>query len=469
MPQVFGEFISALRQADIPASPAETLDALAALRLLGMAEREPLKLALGQLLAKSEADKQRFDIVFEQYFQLLPRESDLDDPDAVAQEAAAEPLATEPLATETPAAEANAAEANVLDAAQSPLGEMLLSGDSAALDIAVAAAGREEGVSEIRSLTQRGRYSYRVMQRLGMDALNSELLALEQAQTLTAQALLENLEREKLKLQTRVRDYVEQQYLLFAQQQGQRLLDDSLQKVKLTRLDHQYYQRLEPLVRKAAKQLASQHGRRRKTSKRGFLDVRKTIAANAAFDGVQFRTHWRATRVERPKVMVICDVSGSVSRVARFLLLFLYSLQDVLPRVRSFVFASSMGEVTDAFQQEDLETALAQVMQGWANQPTDYGKALSDFSQLALDQVDHKTTVIMLGDARNNQLPGNEKVWEQVYRRSRRVLWLNPEGRSSWNSGDSIMATYAPYCSQVESCNSLRDLQRIFGALLKHS
>ena len=75
----------------------------------------------------------------------------------------------------------------------------------------------------------------------------------------------------------------------------------------------------------------------------------------------------------------------------------------------------------------------------------------------------------MLGDARNNNGDGNVKVWEQVYRRSNRVLWLNPEGRGSWNTGDSIMEEYAPYCTRVEPCNSLRDLTRILGGLLKHS
>ncbi len=167
--------------------------------------------------------------------------------------------------------------------------------------------------------------------------------------------------------------------------------------------------------------------------------------------------------------MVLCDVSGSVSRTARFLLLFLYSLQDVLPKVRSFVFASELAEVTDDFAKQDLEAAITDIMNSRANMPTDYGRALQDFQELAMQDIDNKTTVIMLGDARNNNGDGNTGVWQQVYKRSQRVLWLNPEGRFSWDSGDSIMSEYSPYCSRVEHCSSLRDLTRILGSLLKHS
>ncbi|OUR94021.1 hypothetical protein A9Q81_15020 [Gammaproteobacteria bacterium 42_54_T18] len=281
--------------------------------------------------------------------------------------------------------------------------------------------------------------------------------------------LVTQLRNKQNALREQVRDYVEQQYLLFSKEKGTQLREDALQKIKLSNIDHSQYQLMLRLVKKAAKQLASLHSRRRKVSKRGLLDVRKTIAANAAFDGFLFHTKWKSTRIERPKVMVLCDVSGSVSRTARFLLLFLYSLQDVLPKVRSFVFASELAEVTDDFAKQDLEAAITDIMNSRANMPTDYGRALQDFQELAMQDIDNKTTVIMLGDARNNNGDGNTGVWQQVYKRSQRVLWLNPEGRFSWDSGDSIMSEYSPYCSRVEHCSSLRDLTRILGSLLKHS
>jgi uncharacterized protein with von Willebrand factor type A (vWA) domain len=116
-----------------------------------------------------------------------------------------------------------------------------------------------------------------------------------------------------------------------------------------------------------------------------------------------------------------------------------------------------------------MDQALAEVMLKWANLPSDYGKALTDFQNMALADIDNRTTVIMLGDARNNNEDGNISVWEEVYRRSQRVIWLNPEGEFSWDSADSIMSKYAPYCSHVETCNSLQDLNRILGSVLKRA
>ena len=226
---------------------------------------------------------------------------------------------------------------------------------------------------------------------------------------------------------------------------------------------------MQRLVQRAARKLATQHSRRRLTRKRGLLDVRKTIAANAAFDGALFHTRWKATRVDRPKIVAICDVSGSVSRVARFLLLFLYSLQDVIPKVRSFVFASEMVEVTQLLEQENIELALEEIMQRWGGLSTDYGEALAGFQEQALASIDKKTTVILLGDARNNQGDGRTDIWQKVFRQSKRVLWLNPEQRNSWDSGDSIMSQYSPWCSSVEPCRNLKDIEGIFSRLLKYS
>ena len=458
MQQVLSEFIVALRQADVGVSPVETLDALQTLKMIGVADRARLKTALGLVLAKSREQKNIYSQLFDQYFRTS------------TEVGAAEAAAPGPV-SDSAAADVDAVGAGSGDMAvpTSALGQQLLDGTAAELALAVATAAREEGVNQIQVFTQKSRYSYAVLQRLGVDALNREINALQHDPADASQRrLATRLQSRRQQLADQVKDYVERQYLLFAQQQGRRLQDDALQKIKLTNIDLHHYQRMTRLVRKVAKQLASQHARRRRVAKRGLLDVRRTIAANAAFDGVQFRTRWKSVRIDRPKVVAICDVSGSVSRVARFLLLFLYSLQDVMPRVRSFVFTSALTEVTDHFADMALEVAVSEVLDKWGNMSTDYGRALRELQSGLLGEIDKKTTVIMLGDARNNGGDGNTAVWEQVYRRSRRVIWLNPEARVSWNTGDSIMGEYAPFCSQVEPCNSLRDLTRIFSRFLKH-
>lgn len=449
MQKVLGDFIQALRHAGLPISPAETLDALNAARLIGIHNPDLLRAGLGMTLAKSRQHQARFESVFEQFFSL-----GVDQPNAEFD------------TTSLPSANDSDPIVNS-DVASSPLAQQLLAGDQAGLQMAIAAAAEQAGANQMQIFTQKPIVTMRIMKQLGEPQLNAELgeLAADNKNV----ELVEFLQSQKQILREQIKNIVEQQFLLFSKEKGRQLREYDLQKIKLSNIDQAAYQQMSLLVKKAAKQLASMHSRRRKVTKRGLLDVRKTIAANAAYDGFLFHTKWKSTRIERPKVMVLCDVSGSVSRVARFLLLFLYSLQDVLPRVRSFVFSSDLGEVTDSFSARDVETAIGKIMANWANMPTDYGKALQDFNDKALKDIDNKTTVIMLGDARNNNGEGNAGIWQEVYRRSQRVLWLNPESRTRWNSGDSIMSEYSPYCSRVEHCSSLRDLTRILGSLLKHS
>lgn len=471
MQKILGDFIHALRQAGLPISSAETLDALNAVQLVGIDNGPLLKQALGITLTKRLEHRVIYDQVFDQYFHRhdFINSDDNDDSPATIPPAT---NASEDL-TQTVCSSEEDRPGRINDPSlgpefslASPLAQQLMTGDMSALQIMITSAATAAGAQDLSFITQVPMVTFRVMQALGDAQLQQELADLARRDDRAAEIQL--LRQRRSKLQQQVRDYVEQQHLLFNQNVSQQLRQSNLQRVNLTSIDHRNYKLMGELVRKAAKQLASMHSRRRRVTKRGLLDVRRTIAANAAYDGFLFHTKWKSTRVERAKVIVICDVSGSVSEVARFLLLFLYSLQDVLPKVRSFVFSSRMAEVTQLFKQQDMDQALAEVIHKWANMRTDYGKALDDFQEMALADIDHRTTVIMLGDARNNNEDGNVSIWEEVYRRSQRVIWLNPEGEFSWDSADSIMGKYAPYCSHVETCNSLRDLNRILGTVLKH-
>ncbi|GAA6150821.1 VWA domain-containing protein [Pseudoteredinibacter isoporae] len=494
MQKVFADFIHTLRQQGVPVSPAETLDALKVAELLGVQERHQLRHGLGLVLAKNQQDKQTYEHYFDEFFkftEVTPStkgedsegekgEDGIHEPSEPNQDLSANGDGPSDISSSSgqgggESEDAGESESELMLSgdlavqAQSPLGQMLQAGDAAEIAMAIARAGQQEGVQNIQLFTQKPLFSYRMMNQMGNEALNQELLELDASNELAQQRLASRLRNAQAHLQEQVRDYVEQQYLLYAEAKGQQLRENTLQKVKLTNIDNHYAHQMADLVRKAAKRLASLHSRKRKLRKRGLLDVRKTIAANAAYDGVLFHTRWKTTVVDRPKIMVICDVSGSVSRVARFLLLFVHSLQEVLPRTRSFVFSSDMGEVTNLFKDQSLEEALSDIMTTWANQSTSYDKALADFSEQALQDVDQKTTVIMLGDARNNNGNGRADIWQKVYQQAGRVLWLNPEHINSWDTGDSIMASYRPYCSELHCCNSLRDLERILGNLLKHS
>jgi hypothetical protein len=216
-----------------------------------------------------------------------------------------------------------------------------------------------------------------------------------------------------------------------------------------------------------AKRLVSLHSRRKKKANRGQLDVRSTLRANQGYDGLLFETVWKKTRVNRPKVIALCDVSGSVANVARFFLMFLYSLSEVLPHIRTFAFSNKAGEVTDLFETKDIEVASAETLLLYGGGSTDYGQALIDLEGFIETDIDKKTTLIILGDARSNFGDPRTDILKSLQEKSKRVIFLNPEPVGLWGTGDSEMKRFVPYCGKAKYCSSLKDLERVVDDLLR--
>jgi uncharacterized protein with von Willebrand factor type A (vWA) domain len=248
---------------------------------------------------------------------------------------------------------------------------------------------------------------------------------------------------------------------------GKKLREELLRKVKLSNVEHRNFRLIQEMVYKMAKRLTTLHSRRKKVFKKGQLNVPRTLRHNMSYDGAIFDLRWKSVKIDRPKVFAVCDVSGSVAAYARFMLMFLYSLDEVMPKVRSFAFSSDLAEVTELFMRNHIEDAIAKVLRDFSGGSTDYGQAFTDFKRHCLDDVDNRTTIIILGDARNNYGDPHAEILKEMYDRSKRVIWLNPESRLSWNTGDSEMRKYQAYSHQVEECNSLMHLERVVGNLLK--
>jgi uncharacterized protein with von Willebrand factor type A (vWA) domain len=223
------------------------------------------------------------------------------------------------------------------------------------------------------------------------------------------------------------------------------------------------------LVRAMAKRLATRYARTRRRRHRGQLDIRRTLRRNMAWGGVPFITAWKQKRIEKPRVMVLCDVSGSVAWVSQFLLMFLYALTEVLSDIRSFAYSGSLIEVSDMLENQPFDEAIARITTSVGFGSSNYGNALADFEQGWMKDVTNKTSVIILGDARGNGTDPRVDILEHLSRRSRRIIWLNPEFRSSWGTGDSDMYRYAPYCSLVRVCSTLNDLERVITDLMEAS
>ncbi|HRH88272.1 MAG TPA: VWA domain-containing protein [Rubrivivax sp.] len=453
------DFFKALRGSDLDVSLNAQIDAARATELVGWRERELLKSALGTTLAKNLLDRAIFDETFDRFFRF----------DSFGTGAVAQGKPGAPAQPQNPppdgGGQGSGGPGGCQGSAGQALSQLLMAGDSAALSRRMQQAARDVGLTDIWFFTQKGHYTQKIQQAMGLELLDREISDARR-QTLAPQRLAE-LELARKRLFNEVRNFVERKLAMYGTAPTRELHDEFLQSQKLSSIDRRDFARMHEIVRKMARRLAERHARRKRREQRGQLDFRRTQRANAAYGGVLFETYWRSTRVERPKVVAICDVSGSVRQYARFLLLFLYSLDELLSDVQSFAFTNHLVEVGATFEALPVEQAVDKVLNAVGGSGTDYGQMLLDLDEQLMHRIDHRTTVLVLGDARNNRGQARTEVMKTLYGRARRVIWLNPEPRSFWGLGDSEMKHYAPYCHIARECNSLRHLERTLDELLR--
>ncbi len=227
--------------------------------------------------------------------------------------------------------------------------------------------------------------------------------------------------------------------------------------------------RMQEAVTKLARRLRNVISIRRRRDRRGKFDPSATLRKNLQYGGVPFKIVFDRKRKDKPQVIVLCDVSDSVRNVSRFMLQFMYSLQDLYSKVRSFIFVADVGEITKLFEDRDINVAIENALTGniinvYAH--SDFGRAFKSFHRDHLAAVNKRTTVIVLGDGRNNYNLPHEWVLKDVQQRAKQVIWLNPENRMTWGFGDSEMDRYAPYCTMVEECRNLGQLYRVIDHLV---
>jgi uncharacterized protein with von Willebrand factor type A (vWA) domain len=446
MQHTLEEFLRALRAADVRVSPAEAIDAARTAATVGYADRELFKDALCATLAKSRDEVTRFDETFERFF---------------ARDALTLPPPPEPR-------EGEAAPSADEAAAGSPLAQMLLQGDAAAVAQAMEAAAERAGVAEIRLSTQRSRMTRRLLDEMGLAEI--EQIIANARKLPDGQGLAERLDAARKALAAQAQRFVERQHELYAAGSGKALREEMLAKKALNAdggIDPVDLAMMQALVKRMAKRLADRYSRRRHTANRGHLDVRKTLRKSMAHGGVPFEIEWKIKKVDKPSIVAICDVSKSVAAAAQFLLTFLYSLNEVVDRLDAFAFSGRLIPVNAILDKNGVEGAILKVLQTIGFQQTDYGKALEDFCENHLDRVDRHTTVIFLGDGRSNFADPRLDLMHLIQQRARAVIWLNPEPESYWGQGDSVMHRYERFTHVAKSCNTLGQLERIIEDVLR--
>ncbi|WP_372782690.1 VWA domain-containing protein [Phenylobacterium sp.] len=446
MQHTLEEFLRALRAADVRVSPAEAIDAARTAAAVGYADRELFKDALCATLAKSRDEVVRFDDTFERFF---------------ARDAMTLPPPPEPQAGDGGPFDDEAA-------AGSPLAQMLLQGDAAAVAQAMEAAAERAGVAEIRLSTQRSRMTRRLLDEMGLAEI--EQIIANARKLPDGQGLADRLDAARRALAAEAQRFVERQHELYAAGSGKALREEMLAKKALNAdggIDPVDLVMMQALVKRMAKRLAARYSRRRHTANKGHLDVRKTLRKSMAHGGVPFEIEWKIKKVDKPSIVAICDVSKSVAAAAQFLLTFLYSLNEVVDRLDAFAFSGRLIPVNAILDENGVEGAILKVLQTIGFQQTDYGKALEDFCETHLDRVDRHTTVIFLGDGRSNFADPRLDLMHLIQQRARAVIWLNPEPESYWGQGDSVMHRYERFTHVAKSCNTLGQLERIVEDVLR--
>ena len=445
MEQLFFNFIGSLRASGIPVSVPESIDAAAVLKLVGYGDRAVLKDSLSSVLAKSCHEKDIFGCCFDRFFSH----------DGFSRQAEKTDGKT---ATET-------------TGALSELSHMLLTGDNSGLSMAMRDAAEDINITGIRFFTQKGLYFHRILNHMGLAGLEGDISRLSRENLPSARQKADQLLDAKGFLFESVKDFVGQHLDLFSGARTEEIIEWYMRHIKLSEMEEQDYQWMHMIIQKLVKRLNDLYSRRKKTSQRGVLDFKKTLRKNVAYDGLLFDTWWKVKKIDRPDIVAICDMSRSVERAVRFLLLILYSLNEAVAKIRTFIFCSNLVEGTHVFEKYPVEEALVRMQKGIDLKlqfgPTDYGQAFKDFKNGFFDTITRKTTVLILGDARNNYGNPEIDILKTIGERAKRVIWLNPEPPSFWGIGDSEMKRYRPHCHVLKECSNITQLERVVHSLLR--
>ena len=236
---------------------------------------------------------------------------------------------------------------------------------------------------------------------------------------------------------------------------------EGLSRRPFSSLSQREIEEMREVIERFVRKLRDVLGRRLARRDRGVLDVKKTLRRSAKFQGAPMAPVFKKKTPRKGKVVVLCDVSGSVWSAARFMLNLLYSLQDCFTQVRSFIFVAGLTEVTDTFEKFEINEAVEKILKEADldyQEDTDYGRTFRQFKQEHLDSLTKKTTLIIIGDARSNYRTPEDGILGEMRERARRIIWLNPEYERFWDTGDSIMNVYSKRCHEVRPCRNLDQL-----------
>ncbi|MBV6701239.1 VWA domain-containing protein [Kitasatospora aureofaciens] len=457
--------VRALRGHGLRIGPAETVDAAAVLDVLGFADREQMRAGLAAALLRSDGQRTVFDAAFDLFFPL-----GVGTPEAAR-------------GTRHPEEKPRPGHPDpVRDELRERIAAALAADDRAALaglaGEAVEAFGRYGTGSAPGS---DGWSAHQTLGRLAPETLLARILAAlreqdreqDPAPDLSDLVLADEIRRRIQDFRALVAGEARRRVaeLRGAERIAERAVTPTADRIDFLAAGRDQLAELRRTVHPLARKLATRLAARRRKAARGQIDLRRTLRRSLSTGGVPLRPAYRLRRPARPELVLLCDVSGSVAGFADFTMLLVQAMSEQFSKVRVFAFVNRTAEVTALLARGDADPArlaariLTDAKVTGYHGNSDYGSALGEFAERHLDAVGPRTSVLILGDARNNHRDPNLAALRRIAGRARRVYWLNPEQPALWPTGDSAALAYAGVV-EMHSCRNARRLGELIARLL---
>ena len=505
MDTVINDFVQVLRDHRVRVSPAESIDAMLALEQVGLGERGLVRDTLRASLIKNLDDIGTFDRLFDLYFNLqetaekppaIPHLHDHDHGGAPSQlELGEEPEGEEqdsgghdhgdddPVNLRRFFGEENTAPSESIhqDPDRMRLSmlsqQLILNSKQGPLDKALERLTHQLKMRRVRGMFNPGKLAPHTgdAQELPLDisAVELEHLVDHLHEMEVDEALIRQIEEQSDDILAGLAEMIEKMLERQQNLQNKELeaLDPNQRSLlKLTDFSPGEQKEMEGAIRRLARQIHGAKTRRLKKDRTGRISVAHTLRQNIRYEGIPFDPVLRRHREQRPRVTLLCDISLSTRNLAKFWLHLVYQMQSLFSKVRTFVFVADVAEVTQLFEEHPMRRAVETIFGGGlidADVNSDFGKAAEQFRNEYLPTINHRSTVVILGDGRNNGKDPNTRALEEIAQHARQVIWLTPEPKWGWKLGSCDMGLYKQICNRVEVVRTVDQLASVAEDIIK--
>jgi uncharacterized protein with von Willebrand factor type A (vWA) domain len=456
------DFANVLRRNGVRVSLSENMDAFRALGLIGIQDLQLFRHALRSTLVKRATDLKPFEELFDYFFLGIGEALNALDK-RIMEELGLTPDQFQQMLEQIE---------KLLKEMEGDLSELtraLLTGNRGELERLLREAMNQEADAGSLDSFRLTPYT-RMAGRLQLDRVRTEVERFKAMLQMLA-ASGEDLQNVLRYLDERLRDLNRLLRDMIQQEQRKRGVEsnDTSQRTAFANKSFSFYteediRRMNEAVARLAQRLKNRLSVRRKKAARGRFNVKATLRTNLQHGGVPFHIELDRRKKTKPQVIILCDISDSVLNASRFMLQFVYSVQDLYAKVRSFVFVSDIGEVTRLFEEHEIHRAVEMALKGEVIDVfshSNFGRAFELFYKNYFAAVTSKTTVLIIGDGRNNYNRPNDWVLREIQQKAKQLIWLNPESRMTWGVGDSEMPRYTSYCDVAEECRNINQLYKV--------